>query len=611
MSTCAEFGDQLKATNVIMQVSQLFSVQQFTELTSHLVRKFIVDQRNVWLRGVFVVSALIYVLVFVNLPTFLFAGAGHDDGLFISHAYSIASGHWLGPYSQMTLAKGPGYPLFLALISLFAIPVSLAHSLLYVFSIWLLAFATEKISRSTLLSLAVFEVLLWHFGPHSMRVIRDAIVTPQILIVFSFLLLCLFVSTRHEMLYASLAGLTFGWFWMTREDGVVVVPALLVLWACSLHKSYNGGFRSIKRPLKKAAVFLSSAGMVLAVVATTNLIEYRTFAIVDFGGAFESALQSLESVKPDVFVPYEGVAKSSREKVYKISPTFARLQRLLEGPGSPVEGWKQPSCSFYPKVCGDYASGWFMWALRDAVALDGDYSSAPAAARFYHNVHNDISRACNSGVIACYHNPLPYMPHVDNSQLLRAEPLAKTALLELSFVQPPPQTDVNSIGTVDQIEAAAAFLYVPNHTPPPPRPALMINHRVEHFATKTRASIIRLYSKALPILLLAGFCSVVIVAIWYAYDRAYSPGFAIACAAWLAVACRLGILILVDMSSFPAMFPLYIAYAYPIACYASLLSIFLAVHILADAFRKLKVHSFSFSVPSRLAAPLTRAFFYR
>ena len=188
------------------------------------------DQNSNYFYVVTLVSTVFYLLIYLNLPTLLFPGTPHDDGLYIAHAYSIVSGHWLGRYSQFTLMKASGYLLFLASISLFRIPVQLAHSILWSFSVWLLSYVTQKIFQSVIFSLGVFEVLLWNFGPHSMRVVRDEIYTPQILLTFSLLLLALFVTSRYKVvLYASLSGLVFGWCWITREDGMVAVPPFLIL----------------------------------------------------------------------------------------------------------------------------------------------------------------------------------------------------------------------------------------------------------------------------------------------------------------------------------------------------------------------------------------------
>lgn len=538
-------------------------------------------QRPACLHVVAIVSILAYVFIYVNLPMFLLPVAGHDDGLYISHAHSIASGHWLGPYNQFTLMKGPGYPLFLVLISMTGVPLALAHSVLYCLAVWVLSYATNKVFNSIFLSITVLEVLLWHFGPHSMRVVRDAISTPQILIVFSLLILAFFVlkGTGTLLMSASIAGFTFGWFWITREDGLIAIPAILVLFACGFHRTYSAR-RSVMPFLKVLAAFMLSCVAVLAVIALINLKVYNTFTIVDIKGSFEHAFEALESVKPDVYVPYEAVSRSSREKIYKVSPTFAQLRPLIDGPGSPIQNWKQPGCNYYPAVCGDYATGWFLWALRDAVALHGDYSSPRAAMTFYTKVHDEVANACDWKIISCYHNVLPFMPHVNEAQLLHTVASTESALEELSLETPSLLHEINSMGTQDQIRDAAHFLNIKNYTPLQPGSSTTARRLVD-FAINIRSSIVNWYATFLPMLLFVGFCSALILAIRCLYSRRYSVGFAIAFAAWVAVVCRLAALVLIDISSFPAIIPMYISYAYPLSCYASLISIFLVVRWLS------------------------------
>jgi hypothetical protein len=562
----------------LQQTLPSFRYHHFKDLSLATIRLIPrLNRQPACLHALAIVSILAYVFIYVNLPMFLFPGVGHDDGLYISHARDIVSGHWLGPYSQFTLMKGPGYSLFLALISLFGIPVALAHSVLYGLSVWLLSYATNRILNSVFFSLIVLEVLLWHFGPHSMRVVRDTIVTPQILIVFSLLVLALFVLRgAGSVALASLAGSVFSWFWITREDGLIALPAIAVLFACAFHKAYSGQ-RSVKFPLKVLAGFVSLCIATLAVVCIINLRVYNTFTSVDIKGNFESAFEALESVKPDIYSPYAAVSRSSRDKISKISPTFAQLHQLIDGPpgSSPIEKWKKPSCDFNTAVCGDYANGWFIWALRDAVALHGDYSSAHAATAFYMKVQSEVKSACSSGVIACYHNPLPFIPHVNKSQMLRIGPSLRSAFDVLSLKNPSPLNNVSSIGTEEQVLDAAKFLGVRNHTPPPPVSDSAINRRVVDFAVNGRNSLIRIYSKFLPGLLLFGFFAAMIGVAGCLYRRNYSVGFAVACVAWLAAMCRVLQLVLGDISSFAVIIPLYIGYAYPFACYASLMSIFL------------------------------------
>lgn len=60
------------------------------------------------------VMSTLYVCFAMHLPVDMLPGAGHDDGWFFEKARQLVAGKWWGPFSEMTLIKGPGYSFFLA-----------------------------------------------------------------------------------------------------------------------------------------------------------------------------------------------------------------------------------------------------------------------------------------------------------------------------------------------------------------------------------------------------------------------------------------------------------------------------------------------------------------
>ncbi len=72
----------------------------------------------------------------------------HDDMLFVSLAASIREGQWLGPYNNLTLAKGPIYPLWLALSSLTGLSVLLTQQVLYALAALVLTAALMPLLRT-------------------------------------------------------------------------------------------------------------------------------------------------------------------------------------------------------------------------------------------------------------------------------------------------------------------------------------------------------------------------------------------------------------------------------------------------------------------------------
>lgn len=105
----------------------------------------------------FVLIILAYIVCAMNLPVSIYTNAGHDDALFISHAYSILKGEWLGTYSQMTLAKGVGFSLFLAVNAVLGIPITLLIAIFYAFSVWCLVTKCVRLGLPKIAALFFFH----------------------------------------------------------------------------------------------------------------------------------------------------------------------------------------------------------------------------------------------------------------------------------------------------------------------------------------------------------------------------------------------------------------------------------------------------------------------
>lgn len=71
---------------------------------------------------------------------------GHDDALFLRLARNVGQAQWLGPYDQMTLAKGAFFPLFLLLGKASGLPLKLVEHLLYVLLAVLAATTVFRVS---------------------------------------------------------------------------------------------------------------------------------------------------------------------------------------------------------------------------------------------------------------------------------------------------------------------------------------------------------------------------------------------------------------------------------------------------------------------------------
>jgi len=85
-----------------------------------------------------VILSIGYLVLAMQLPVTILSGAITDDALFFSHAYQITLGNWLGDYNQLTLAKGSGFPILLAINAILGTPITLFVAALYLLSCFIL-----------------------------------------------------------------------------------------------------------------------------------------------------------------------------------------------------------------------------------------------------------------------------------------------------------------------------------------------------------------------------------------------------------------------------------------------------------------------------------------
>lgn len=367
----------------------------------------------VWMTAL--LSTVSFVVLVAHLPVAILAGGGHDDAWFWQHARSIVSGQWLGDYDRLTLMKGAGYPLFLAINHVLGMPLPVLQALLYSLGCLLLMLAVSRMTGRPWSGLLLLLGLQWHpMALEWQRIIRDNISAAQVLLSLACVAWFLLSrSAKGRLAWGTAAGLTLGWFWTTREDGIWILPGIgLLLLACVPQvRGDRAGLRGLGAGLLLLA--LTFAGFP-ALIAAANGMKYGRFETVDVKSApFSDAISSLQRVRVGDVVAHVPVPEKVRLAVYPVSPTFARLRPYLEGTG---KHWMRHGCRVYADTCGDYAGGWFMWAFRDGANSVGAYESADAAAAFYRAISEEVETACRTGRLTCAPSMIDLMPGVGAAQ---------------------------------------------------------------------------------------------------------------------------------------------------------------------------------------------------
>lgn len=543
-------------------------------------------------------SGAAYLWIFSHVPLSLLPIGAHDDGMFITHAYSIAIGDWLGPFNQLTLPKGPGFSIFLAAGALLGIPPGVGVAALNLFAAGLIAYITRRMFGSVLLSLITFELLLWNFAPDPFRLLRETISTPQLLMLIGLLLLSLLYTTgKKANLAGLLGGITMGWFMVTREESAVIYPALAFITAVVLYKNRKTA-QHAWTIAKRLCFFGAGAGAVVLTICSINYSNYGVFEIQDMTGDFAKLVSTLESVKSDTNPAFVLVPRDAREKIYKISPTFAGLKPYLDDPKSWVNGWK-----VFGAKCDDYGGAWFWWALRDAMALDGAFKSPAATSAFCHRVISEVDRACRSGAVTCRPILVPLVSRVRSDQLPRIPSLAERAVKTLTFANPPLlPIPMPSAGTPKQISEAALFFNLKDYL----RTGRIDDYALPaQIALRTRIFAIRLYQRLMPYLLLLGVLAWFAMATQSIAKREIGIAFAVATCFWMIAVCRVTLLIFLDITAMPIygnegspMAVQYTSYAFQCVSYASILMIAACFFWLRTARREYIEKHFPTKVPT-------------
>ena len=410
--------------------------------------------------------AATYVFIAANTPLILMVWQGYDDALFVRLGRALAEGRWLGAYDEVTLAKGPGYPIFLAINAWMGIPVTVAHAGFYCASLAVLAWVVLKQSGSYLLAAAFFVLPLFHPSIlEPARVIRDSIYMSQMVLVVAMMAYALFfaASRRKRLAASAVTGLLLGWFWLSREEGVGILPGLAVLVLFAWHH----GRRTQTATWKEATWVV--AGVFLAtqlLFGFLNLLAYDKFVGVEFKErSFQNAISAMQSVAMEAPVDYVAVPRATRARLYDVSPAFASLRPYLDPPNG-RNAFESVGCDLRPTTCGDIGDGFFMWAVRSAAREAGHFQSPATASRFFGRIHQDILQACEDGRLQCKPDLVPMMSPLTDAQWARIPLSVRHTWNALRTPGAFPGYSKDAIfGPDAEIDATLSFLNWPRHYP--------------------------------------------------------------------------------------------------------------------------------------------------
>ncbi|HEV7251682.1 MAG TPA: hypothetical protein VGN97_01080 [Mesorhizobium sp.] len=416
-------------------------------------------------------------------PVVIWTTARYDDMLFITQAHNLLTMQWLGPYSDVTLVKGPMTPIFIALAHLTGLSFSMAQTATLLLAVFAFSWTAARLLRRAWLFPVLSLSLIFLPSLHSVasaRVMRETLFT-----ALTFFLVAALAgaaipgqTTRQAWKWGILAGLAFGALWLTREEGITLVPIVAVFALAGLMRlraswAQHGRDWALVKSVGAAALVATA---LIGSIGLVNATIYGRFIVNEMKDAdFQRAMTAVQRASYPHWQPYLPVSRAARFKIYRESPTFLRLKPFLD-PENGRSSFYNPGCSLpdYQNTCGDIAGGWWMWALRSAVAQVGAHQDPTTARNFYAAIAKEVEAACVAGRLTCAAWLPPLVPPMTHEQ---ADDLPARIIeaLDVFALALPVQFDVPpSVIAPERREAVLTLLNFPRFIEGPSGPSYVL-----------------------------------------------------------------------------------------------------------------------------------------
>lgn len=305
--------------------------------------------------------------------------------------------YWGADYSWLAFARPAAYPLWVALVHAVGLPLRCGTELLQMGGYAALAGVLVRLGMPRTIGVVVYAVCTLHPGSFQMNNLTLADTFYAGLLPLALAGLILIPATRNPVV-AVLTGVVLAVLWNTREESILLV-GLLACWIITsiCHGGLAGdGWRATARRLfVPTAALVGTLVALVVIVYSVNQHTFLAFAKSEMSSrAYLRACKALRRIKPSRDQRFISVSHEALELAYTVSPTFARLQPLLEGELG--HDWAYETYTSH-QISGEIAAGWFHWAFRNAASVAGMHATPATAKKFYSNVAREINDACDKG----------------------------------------------------------------------------------------------------------------------------------------------------------------------------------------------------------------------
>ena len=319
-----------------------------------------------------------------------------DDHFMFTTAQNIVAGEWFGDYNYLTLSKHAFFAVWLAFLHIIGVPFMVGNAALWAFASVVFVLAVSPMLKRNWAKLFLYAGMLYNpaiWACFSTRIYRDSIF-PSLCMLFFACIAAVGIRYKEPIRkwwpYLAGYGITFGLVYLSREDGIWVLPfaavafvVMTIIWVVEKQPQL------IRRVICLVLPFALSAG-IIAGYCGMNYKHYGRFIVSDFTSEeFNAAYGALMSIEHENWHPLIAVPADVREKLYDEVPSFAFMEEALEEPIL--------KNGYFRASLNDFQSGGFYWAVRTALQNNGYYETPEKAKAYYETLRSEIELAVAEG----------------------------------------------------------------------------------------------------------------------------------------------------------------------------------------------------------------------
>ena len=350
-------------------------------------------------------------LLLAALKLWLIGGVEIIGMEFDAQSYLVMAQHWYWDQLWMYV-RPPIFPLYVAVVHEFGIPLRLANEAIYLAASASIALALLNLCYPRWAVLALFALLA--FLPSSIAILSlatpEVIIAPLTLLMTAEIVRTLTGDGRRLWVHATWLALISALLWYARPETILVFGGLAVAPMLTLGA---GVFRIMPlrqvMPLSAALIGLPAAAIAILglVIAIMNGRHFGRFFSGDdlHAPAFVRAYALLQAIDVGAAVRYVPVSHDQLTKAEAVSPAFREIAPFFRSERG--EYYKKVSLQ-YAGVENEFAGGWWIFVFREAVAQAGYHSVAETDA-FYTRLANEIEAARDTGQISLRWSPSSFV----------------------------------------------------------------------------------------------------------------------------------------------------------------------------------------------------------